>query len=82
MTGLLGVPASCCCLSARVGDGACLEIIRHGIGRQMTFYRQKQPLVWDAGEIVAAVKERIDLSRAKGLIDGVEHMQEIEDFRL
>lgn len=23
-----------------------------------------------------------DLSRAKGLIDGVEHMQEIEDFRL
>ena len=25
----------------------------------MTIYRQKQPLVWDAGEIVAAVKERI-----------------------
>ena len=58
MTGLLGVPAL-----VLLPIGSCW---RWGMpGGQppwysnQTYYRQKQPLVWDAAEIVAAVKERI-----------------------
>ena len=59
MTGLLGVP----CL-VLLPIGACWRWGMPGdsppwYSSAMTFYRQKQPLVWDAGEIVAAVKERI-----------------------
>lgn len=64
LTGLLGVP----CL-VLLPIGACWRWGMPGIlpyrqgtywyGPQLTIYRQKQPLVWDADEIVAAVKERI-----------------------
>ena len=59
LTGLLGVP----CL-VLLPIGACWRWGMPGdhpswYGPQMTFYRQEQPLVWDADEIVAAVKERI-----------------------
>jgi hypothetical protein len=59
LTGLLGVPAL-----VLLPIGACWRWGMPGdhppwYGPQMTFYRQKQPLVWDASEIVAAVKERI-----------------------
>ena len=59
LTGLLGVP----CL-VLLPIGACWRWGMPGdsppwYSSAMTFYRQKQPLVWDADEIVAAVKERI-----------------------
>ena len=59
LTGLLGVP----CL-VLLPIGSCWRWGMPGdsppwYSSAMTFYRQKQPLVWDAGEIVAAVKERI-----------------------
>jgi hypothetical protein len=59
LTGLLGVP----CL-VLLPIGACWRWGMPGdqppwYGPQMTYYRQKQPLVWDAAEIMAAVKERI-----------------------
>ena len=59
LTGLLGVP----CL-VLLPIGACWRWGLPGeippwYGPQMTYYRQKQPLTWDANEIVAAVKERI-----------------------
>ena len=59
LAGLLGVP----CL-VLLPIGACWRWGMPGdqppwYGPQMTFYRQKQPLAWDAAEIVAAVKERI-----------------------
>jgi hypothetical protein len=58
LTGLLGVP----CL-VLLPIGACWRWGLPGesppwYGNQ-TYYRQKQPLVWDAAEIMAAVKERI-----------------------
>lgn len=41
-------------------------------GPQMTYYRQKQPLVWDAAEIVAAVKARIEEDVMRNSINRVD----------